>query len=663
MPLDLTPAEEEPATNPEGPEPTNGTPGNPATQVGEKRKQQEPSSPAPTPASTATAGPDLHLDEVRLLDIQLGWDVFEICQAHEEIKLHPPTPPTFPDLATLTEAQVAEWTRAARFHRNGGDDSAVRAATLTERVALTLIEQDPELTAAEALRRVTTTVQHLRQGLLQTIQAADALPTEPEPGPEINLTVAPAGPPPFDLSGFPTPDLMEYQIEDVDVAYYLKTGELPVYANLNSDQRKEKRRNIRDRAKNYHHQDDRLYRLSVPKPHLNEPPPPKAILRPVLTKLEADSLIHHLHDLNGHPSVNQTYKLIGDRFWWKSMKRDVKQYVSSCHACQLANKPTTERTDGRSLTPTETDRPWEKVGLDLLGPFPTTGRDHYRYVALAEDYHTHYLLGAPLRSSKTEEVAEFLRRDLFSHHGSPAVMTMDNALSVGAVKELCEEKGTKIQSLPAYSPWINGLAESAVKHCKRGIRKLRHQYGEEWPRYFHDLLFAHRICVRSSTLFSSFKMVYGREPVLAVERMFAQRYQVQLASTDEEVDAVTERCLEDIIATRRLNTLLRATRQELLSRSAAFNQDVRQQHAIEAFRKRQHRGAYRTDQLEPGCKVIMRKTRKGHPLDLGFEGPYKFVGYMDENAQVAILEDINQLRWTRHVTLIHLYREGAAAGE
>jgi hypothetical protein len=34
---------------------------------------------------------------------------------------------------------------------------------------------------------------------------------------------------------------------------------------------------------------------------------------------------------------------------------------------------------------------------------------------------------------------------------------------------------------------------------------------------------------------------------------------------------------------------------------------------------------------------------------------------MDEDAQVAILEDVNQLRWSRSVTLIHAYREPAAA--
>jgi hypothetical protein len=57
----------------------------------------------------------------------------------------------------------------------------------------------------------------------------------------------------------------------------------------------------------------------------------------------------------------------------------------------------------------------------------------------------------------------------------------------------------------------------------------------------------------------------------------------------------------------------------------------------------------------------MRKPRRQGPLDLGWEGPYFFVGFMDEDAQVAILEDANQLRWSQSVTLIHAYREPAAA--
>ena len=555
---------------------------------------------------------------------------------------------------------MADWSRAARFHRNGGDDSLVRAATLSERVALTLVQQDPNLTAADVLERVKATVQHLRQGLQKEIELSKNVPLEPTEAVVVPLpTPELSNPPPFDLASFPTPDLLEYAIGDPDVAYYFKTGCLPSFHGEPAERRKDLRRQIRDRSKMYHLEGDRLYRLASPKAQPNQPPPPGVVRRPVLTKPEADSVMYHLHNQNGHPNVKQTRKLIADRFYWNGMSKDITDHVVTCPLCQLANQPTTERSDNRTLIPTETDLPWEKVGLDLLGPFPPT-KEGYRYVALLEDYHTHYVLGGLLRSNDTDEVAEFLRRELFSHHGSPSVITMDNALSVGAVKSLCQEKGTYIQSLPAYSPWINGLAESAVKHFKRGLRKLQARYGDDWPRYFYDLLFAHRICVRGATLFSAFHMVYGRHPVLPVERLFAQRYQTTLAATDEEVDDVTSRCLEDIVATQRLNALLRATRQAQISRAAAFNQDVRQQKAIEAFKKRQHRGVYRASQLTPGCKVIMRKTRKQHTLDLGWEGPYQLVGFIDDNAQVAVLEDVNQLRWTRHVTLIHEYREPAA---
>jgi hypothetical protein len=112
-------------------------------------------------------------------------------------------------------------------------------------------------------------------------------------------------------------------------------------------------------------------------------------------------VIRHLHDNNGHPCIKHTKKLITDRFFWKDMGRDIHDHVRSCHYCQLANQPTTERTDRRVLKPTEMDVPWEKVGLDLLGPFPNA-KGGYQYVALLEDYHTHYLLGGLLHSSNTK---------------------------------------------------------------------------------------------------------------------------------------------------------------------------------------------------------------------------------------------------------------------
>lgn len=61
-------------------------------------------------------------------------------------------------------------------------------------------------------------------------------------------------------------------------------------------------------------------------------------------------------------------------------------------------------------------------------------------MALLEDFHTQYVLGEILYTNASDEVAAWLRCDLFAHHDTPAVMVMDNGLACGAVKDLCHER-------------------------------------------------------------------------------------------------------------------------------------------------------------------------------------------------------------------------------
>jgi hypothetical protein len=149
--------------------------------------------------------------------------VFKICQAHDDAKKNPPETPVFPDLEALTEAKMAEWARAARFHRNGGDVSLVHSATLAEQVALTLMQQNPDLTAAEALGRVKTTVRRLRQDLQHEIELSQSVP---EPEPEES--------PPCE----PSPELhgdREYSIISFFLCGYDHSGSFCVYHAYNAE--------------------------------------------------------------------------------------------------------------------------------------------------------------------------------------------------------------------------------------------------------------------------------------------------------------------------------------------------------------------------------------------------------------------------------------------
>jgi hypothetical protein len=150
----------------------------------------------------------------------------------------------------LTEAKMAEWARAARFHRNGGDVSLVHSATLAERVALTLMQQNPDLTAAEALGRVKTTVRRLRQDLQHEIELSRSVPEpEPEESPPREPSPELHNPPPFDLADGIVPDLLDYQIGDPDMLVFLKTGFRPLFYSEPAHRRKELRRQIEKRSR------------------------------------------------------------------------------------------------------------------------------------------------------------------------------------------------------------------------------------------------------------------------------------------------------------------------------------------------------------------------------------------------------------------------------
>jgi len=43
--------------------------------------------------------------------------------------------------------------------------------------------------------------------------------------------------------------------------------------------------------------------------------------------------MHHDDPLTGHDGANKTTKLIGCKYWWPSMHKDVKEYTSTCGVC------------------------------------------------------------------------------------------------------------------------------------------------------------------------------------------------------------------------------------------------------------------------------------------------------------------------------------------
>ena len=84
-------------------------------------------------------------------------------------------------------------------------------------------------------------------------------------------------------------------------------------------------------------------------------------------------VLQALHDdpTSGHLGYSRTLARIQEKYYWPRLAADVTRYVRTCRDCQRRKTPPT-RPAGL-LQPIEPPRrPFQQIGMDLLGPFPTS---------------------------------------------------------------------------------------------------------------------------------------------------------------------------------------------------------------------------------------------------------------------------------------------------
>ena len=108
------------------------------------------------------------------------------------------------------------------------------------------------------------------------------------------------------------------------------------------------------------------------------------ILR-VLQKDETETVLYmvHNHKIGGHFEIDATYNKIAERYYWKGMYEDTKEYVKFCDNCQRRG----QKGEKSYLNPIEVEEPFERIGIDFVGPLEKTKREN-RYILVTTDYLT-----------------------------------------------------------------------------------------------------------------------------------------------------------------------------------------------------------------------------------------------------------------------------------
>jgi len=115
-------------------------------------------------------------------------------------------------------------------------------------------------------------------------------------------------------------------------------------------------------------------------------------------------------------------KILQVGYYWPTLFKDAHDYCRSCDVCQAYAQ---RFTVSGPLHPIPLLGPFEKWGINLMGPLPMTRRGH-RFIIVATDYFTKFAKVRALKSSVKQEVARFLYERIFTRFGTPLEIVSNN---------------------------------------------------------------------------------------------------------------------------------------------------------------------------------------------------------------------------------------------
>jgi hypothetical protein len=192
--------------------------------------------------------------------------------------------------------------------------------------------------------------------------------------------------------------------------------------------------------------------------------------RCVLTPSQRSATLREAHDDLGHKGYCPTLRTLLDRFWWLTISLDVKQYIATCHECQI-RQTTKVRIPPTVAIPAPL---FHKVYIDTMLMPPAAG---YRYIVQARCSLSAWPEWRALRTENAPTFGAFIFEDIPCRWGAVEEIVTDNGTAyVAALDWLAERYGIRHIRISPYNSRANGIVERQHRTIRESIiQDLRRQ--------------------------------------------------------------------------------------------------------------------------------------------------------------------------------------------
>jgi len=246
-----------------------------------------------------------------------------------------------------------------------------------------------------------------------------------------------------------------------------------------------------------------------------------AKLVPVIPMLLVQEIIEKFHrdPIRGHLGELKTFLKTKDRFWWNDMRNDIKEYVKTCFDCLTKKMPKTGPV--KLLQPVKVGGPFETIGVDIFGPLVLSDKGN-KYIITATDYLTKWVEAIAIPSQTALDVALFLLNHIICRHGAPMNIISDRGTQFlsEVVEQLLIFFSIVHNKTSGYHPQTNALTEKFNETLANMLSMYTDSKQTDWDKYLTMVIFAYNSSVQSTTKYSPFHLVYGRQAKFPNESIY-----------------------------------------------------------------------------------------------------------------------------------------------
>ena len=231
---------------------------------------------------------------------------------------------------------------------------------------------------------------------------------------------------------------------------------------------------------------------------------------------------YHDHIVSGaHSGIARTYGKLVERYWWRGMLTDIKDYVTTCSSCQFQKTPARRPTVAKMARRVPT-YPWEITSIDVLSGLPRSESGNLK-VLVVNDVFSRYVRAYAIPDETSATVARCLVKHICIF-GCPRVILSDQAMNFvsSLMRDLYKLFGVYKIRTTGYHPMSNGITErfnaTLISTIKMYLDSKKGQ--RDWDAHLDEACYAYNLTPNPTTKFSPHEILFGVPARVPVDLFF-----------------------------------------------------------------------------------------------------------------------------------------------